>query len=463
MKMKKRKKLSILFVLLFVCLGIGMNFLFSYILKRDEERKNIAANRLVAEINDRYENDHYVTKSEVSEGTGTSDYVGMEAVLNEVFYDKFDEWCHEYGSDQLPSEIQFLDAHERNENIALLNPGEKEGKIWSVYSGDELVGFLLLTYPDCRIYRLRYLMNGGLIIVFLFCMLSYWYVQSRILKPFEMLSNYPERLSKNQISDKLPEAKSRFFGKFIWGLNMLSDRMQNDRNRIDKMSAEKQTMLTTIAHGIKTPLANIKLYANAIEMGLYQPNGNPDDIDAKIAEKISKNADEATELVKNLLETTSQGLVDFESEEQWFYLRELREFLQKEYEYRLSLLRIPHTFVLESDVMIKSDKMGICRVLTQLLENAIKYGNGEGIRVSIAREEDGYYILVVNKGKTVEEKELPYLFNSFWRGSNATGVEGSGIGLFESRSIMKKLNGDLYARINAAEGEMEFTMYLPIQ
>lgn len=278
-----------------------------------------------------------------------------------------------------------------------------------------------------------------------------------------MLSNYPERLSKNQISDKLPESKSRFFGKFVWGLNMLSDRMQNDKNRIDKMGAEKQTMLTTIAHGIKTPLANIKLYANAIEMGLYQPDGMPDESDAKIAEKISKNADEATELVKSLLETTSQGLVDFEPDEQWFYLRELKNFLQKEYENRLSLLRIPYSFDLESDVMIKSDKTGICRVLTQLLENAIKYGNGEGIRVNIAREEDGYYILVVNKGKTVEEKELPYLFNSFWRGSNATGVEGSGIGLFESRSIMKKLNGDLYARINAAEGEMEFTMYLPLQ
>ena len=485
MKMKKRKKLSILFVLLFVCLGIGMNFLFSYILKKDEERKNIAANRLVAEVNERYAATRYSDETNVSEenemidhekmednetvdhvamrDNESVDHMKMKDVLNEVFYNKLDEWRCEYGADQLPSDIQFLDAHERNENISLLNPGEKEGKLWGIYSGDELAGFLLLSYPDCRIIRLRYLMNGGLIIVFLFCMLSYWYVQSKILRPFEMLSNYPERLSKNQISDKLPESKSRFFGKFVWGLNMLSDRMQNDKNRIDKMGAEKQTMLTTIAHGIKTPLANIKLYANAIEMGLYQPDGMPDESDAKIAEKISKNADEATELVKNLLETTSQGLVDFEPDEQWFYLRELKNFLQKEYENRLSLLRIPYSFDLESDVMIKSDKTGICRVLTQLLENAIKYGNGEGIRVNIAREEDGYYILVVNKGKTVEEKELPYLFNSFWRGSNATGVEGSGIGLFESRSIMKKLNGDLYARINTVEGEMEFTMYLPLQ
>ena len=448
MKMKKRKKLSILFVLLFVCLGIVMNLLFSHILKRDEERKNIAANRLVAEVTKQYEN---------------TDRKDMSDVLTFVFYDRIGEWQSEYGKDQLPSEIQFLDAHDRNENIALLNPGEKEGKLWGIYSEDELVGFLFLSYPDCRTYRLRYLMNAGLIVVFFFCMLSYWYVQSKILKPFELLSNYPERLSKNQISDKLPESKSRFFGKFIWGLNMLSDRMQNDRNRIDKMGVEKQTMLTTIAHGIKTPLANIKLYANAIEMGLYQPDGNPDDIDAKIAEKITKNADEATELVKNLLETTSQGLVDFEPEEQWFYLRELREFLQKEYDNRLSLLRIPFSIQLESDVMIKSDKVGICRVLIQLLENAVKYGNGEGIRVTIAREEDGYYIIVTNKGKTVQEKELPYLFNSFWRGSNAEKVEGNGIGLFEARTIMKKLNGDLYARINGMESEMEFTMYLPLE
>ena len=111
--------------------------------------------------------------------------------------------------------------------------------------------------------------------------------------------------------------------------------------------------------------------------------------------------------------------------------------------------------------MIKSDKDGICRILSQLMENAIKYGNGDGINVRISKDEEGYLISVKNKGKVVPNKELPFLFNSFYRGSNSEGIPGSGIGLFESYEITRKLNGDIYARSDAENSEMEFAVYLP--
>jgi signal transduction histidine kinase len=111
--------------------------------------------------------------------------------------------------------------------------------------------------------------------------------------------------------------------------------------------------------------------------------------------------------------------------------------------------------------MIKSDKDGICRILSQLMENAIKYGNGDGISVRISKDEEGYLISVKNKGKAVPNKELPFLFNSFYRGSNSEGIPGSGIGLFECYEITRKLCGDIYARSDAENSETEFAVYLP--
>ncbi|MBO7532075.1 MAG: HAMP domain-containing histidine kinase, partial [Lachnospiraceae bacterium] len=183
--------------------------------------------------------------------------------------------------------------------------------------------------------------------------------------------------------------------------------------------------------------------------------------DAEVAGKISRNADEIASIVKELIDKAQGGVVDFEPSIQNFYLNELILFLNEEYGNRLNVLKIPHSFELESDAIIKSDRDGICRILSQLMENAIKYGNGGGINVRISKDEEGYLISVKNKGKVIPDKELPFLFNSFYRGSNSEGVPGSGIGLFECYEITRKLCGDIYARSDAENSETEFAVYLP--
>ena len=73
----------------------------------------------------------------------------------------------------------------------------------------------------------------------------------------------------------------------------------------------------------------------------------------------------------------------------------------------------------------------------------------------------GQKAYVKNKGKVIPDKELPFLFNSFYRGSNSEGIPGSGIGLFECYEITRKLCGDIYARSDAENSETEFAVYLP--
>jgi signal transduction histidine kinase len=209
-------------------------------------------------------------------------------------------------------------------------------------------------------------------------------------------------------------------------------------------------------------VSNIKLYSDAIRRGLYQPDKKANENDALIAEKISRNADEVDSLVKELIEKASRTVVDFKPEIKTFYISELVDFLKDEYGNRLNLLSIPFKVEMNNNVLLASDKDGVCRILTQLMENAIKYGNGKGISVNLSKEEDGYYFIVKNKGNVLDDNEIPYIFNSFWRGSNADGIGGSGIGLFESREIAKGLNGDIFVKSDIDNMEMEFDVYLPL-
>lgn len=95
--------------------------------------------------------------------------------------------------------------------------------------------------------------------------------------PLHQLEQYPVRIAKGDIAEHLPETRYRNLGNFVWGINMLSDTLVKGQEALNKAQAEKNSFLTGIAHGVKTPVANIKLYSETIATGLYQPDSVPNE------------------------------------------------------------------------------------------------------------------------------------------------------------------------------------------
>ena len=452
--MKKLAKLYITVVLLFVALFVVSNVLFNRIQKRNIDNTNILMNRVVEDLE---ESSGMKTESAspLSEKT-------IQKIIDDYMNKNGRALAKEYGKSSVPDKVIFIPVQSERSNVALINKDDSSDKVWTFYSQDSVIGFIVFEYKNVVASDIHMVMNICLAAATIIALGICIYISRTVLHPFEKLSYYPEKLSKNEITEKLPETKNRMFGKFIWGINMLSDNMQNKQKRVDELSRDHMTMLTTIAHGIKTPVANIKLYADAISTGLYQENGEINKSDAEIAGKISKNADDITDIVKDLIDKASDTVVVFEPDIQTFYLKELIDFLEEEYSNRLNVLDIPYTFDMNHNAIVKSDKSGICRIFSQLMDNAIKYGNGDGISVNLSKEEDGFYFVVKNKGSVLDENEMAYIFNSFWRGSNADKTNGSGIGLFEARTIAQNLDGDIYVKGDREASEMEFDVYIPL-
>ena len=464
--MKKLFKLSVTVVLLFAFLFIVANLAFDSLVKKRQENNNILMNRIVDELEKEYFMKPY-TGSAVNPDEKVDSGEGNQNAIDSYMEANRDIFIEEYGREALPDNVKYISSEEGDSGVSLINKDNTSDKVWAVRAMDfknqkqYMAGFIVFEYEDKEHSDLHLLINLVLTAAFIISIGICIYINYTVLDPFEKLSDYPEKLSKNEISEKLPETKNRLFGRFIWGINMLSDNIRNKQKRVDDLSRDHMTMLTTIAHGIKTPVANIKLYADAISTGLYQPDGIVNEKDAEIAVKIGKNADDITEILKELIEKSSGTVVNFTPEIKTFYLEEIRIFLEEEYSNRLNMLRIPYSFRMDHNAMMKSDKSGICRILSQIMDNAIKYGNGEGITVDLNKEEDGFYFIIKNKGEVPAEKELPYIFNSFWRGSNAGNISGNGIGLFEAREIVMELDGDIYVRADAEAKEMEFDIYIP--
>ena len=369
------------------------------------------------------------------------------------------DFAAEYGSSNVPSDITFVRPEEEEGSYSEVAGADY---IWSIREDGEIKGFLVFSFEDDSKIGTIVLCEAVVVICFLVSSAFFLYIDRKVILPFNRLSEYPERIAKNTDSAMLPESRNRYFGKYIWGMNMLRDRLSGETKKLRKLEKEQLTLVSTIAHGIKTPVANIKLYSEAIKSGLYRDDGIPDAKDSEVADKIAKNADDITELLKELLDSASGSVVVFEPHVEAFYPGELEDFIRTEYDNRLSVLRIPYSIDIRSNVLIESDKEGLERILTQLMENAVKYGDGTGIRIVTDKNDDGYTFTVSNKGSRIPESEMPYVFRSFWRGSNAEDTEGNGLGLYEAKFIAGKLEGDISVRYLEETKETEFEVFLPL-
>lgn len=434
--MKSMKHFVIMAAVVCLIEIIAFAVVFSALGERRVSANNVAVNRINSRISDMYSSDSTVT---------------------DVIAAHFGEWKKEFGR-HCPDDIEFI-AMSGSEQDTFYSHTENSAVLCTLYSGGELKGFVRYVYNDET--DMLYLLAGIGVIVFSFLLTAAFarYISKNIIKPFQTMSEYPERIARLQTKQKIPESKNRYFGKYIWGMNMLSDQLDISRRHIAKLEYQRQTLLASIAHGVKTPVANIRLYAEAIMTGLYSDSGS-ESVSSDIAGKIDNNAKKIETLVGEMLETSVTSLMDYEPEIEHFYLTELATLVEKEFGDRLSLMRIPYTIDCDKAYMASSDKWALFRVISQLLENAVKYGSGEGLTITLAPQDEGFCISVKNKGKLLPEKEMPYIFKSYWRGSNAENKEGSGIGLYVASETVKRLGGSIHARRLEETGEMEFVIYI---
>lgn len=269
------------------------------------------------------------------------------------------------------------------------------------------------------------------------------FIRLKIIKPFDKLQNIPYELSRGHLTMPVEENRYRFFGKFVWGINMLRENIEQQRRREQLLLREKKTLILSLSHDIKTPLSAIRLYAGALSKGLYPSREKQ----LEIAENIDMKAKEIGAYVSRIVQSSNEDFLDYDVRDEEFYLSSLVDSITEYYREKLALLKIGFSVAPFSDCLLKGDLDCSIEVLQNIIENAAKYGDGGKIELLFSREEDCQLITVKNGGCTLPETELPHIFESFIRGTNAGHTEGSGLGLYICHALMHKMNGDIFAEI----------------
>ena len=325
-----------------------------------------------------------------------------------------------------------------------------------VYTGDDLYKsdeHYVIIEANGTLYRVEYslgnddslLIAANCILGILFLLLCgvFAYIWHNVIQPFGSLNDVPQELARGNLAVPIPEQKSRFFGKFTWGVNLLREKIEDDRKKELSMQRDKKLLLLSLSHDIKTPLSAIKLNAKALARGIY----SDEEKRRSAAESINARADEIEQFVSEITQAASEDFMSFEVTQGEAFLSRIITKINARYAPQLSLSGTEFVIHKYDDCILSCDADRLAECLQNLIENAIKYSDGRRIEINFDKMDGCELITVTNTGCTLEAKELPQIFGSFHRGSNADKIQGNGLGLFICKRLMSLMGGEVYAEI----------------
>ncbi|MGN0554026.1 MAG: ATP-binding protein [Oscillospiraceae bacterium] len=298
--------------------------------------------------------------------------------------------------------------------------------------------------------------NNGIFIMcglcIVFCAAVFGYVYLKILSPFEKLKSFAEKISQGNFDIPLDYERSNYFGEFTWAFDSMRREIKKARSCEREAIENNKTVIATLSHDIKTPIASIRAYAEGLEANL---DGTPEKRKKYIG-VIMKKCDEVSKLTNDLFLHSLSDMDKLKISPERFELCGFIENAVTEIAVELNDVhfREPHF-----TAVVNADKNRLMQITENLIGNARKYAKSD-IDVFITQSDGNVLIHFRDFGKGILNEDMPFIFEKFYRGKNCGSEQGSGLGLYIVKYITEQMDGDILLK-NHNDG-LEAIVSLPI-
>ena len=291
----------------------------------------------------------------------------------------------------------------------------------------------------------------GICILFLFAVFGYVYFA--ILRPFDKMKGFAEQIAKGNFEVTLNYERSNYFGAFTWAFDSMRREITKARACEKEAIENNKTVMATLSHDIKTPIASIRAYAEGLEANL---DSSPEKR-AKYSNVIMKKCDEVANLTNDLF---LHSLSDLDKLKLYPEELELGGFVASVLE-ELSVekqdIRWRETV---SGMVVSADKNRLTQVIENIVNNARKYAKTE-LEISVVQSGKQAELHFRDFGPGIPDEDLPFIFDKFYRGKNCGSEQGSGLGLYIVKYIMEQLDGTV--RLQKHKDGQEIILTLPVK
>ena len=221
----------------------------------------------------------------------------------------------------------------------------------------------------------------------------------------------------------------------------LAEDLEAANKKLEVLDVARREFLSFASHQLKTPMTVIKGYA-ALAMDPVYLN-SPEKM-KQIAEKIGIATDQMYRLISNFLDVRAieEGKMSFifKPTDIVKLTSSLTEDL-KGYASKKNL-KLEFSSALPS-IIISADETKLRQVVQNLIDNAIKYTDSGFVKAEIKDEKDAVVLLVTDSGRGVSAEAKSHLFEQFFRDMRTAKTQGTGLGLYIAKEIVKAHKGEI--------------------
>lgn len=290
---------------------------------------------------------------------------------------------------------------------------------------------------------------GGICMAFFLAVFGYVYFA--ILRPFEKMQDFAGKIAEGNFDIPLNYERSNYFGAFTWAFDSMRREITRARTCEREAILNNKTVIATLSHDIKTPIASIRAYAEGLEANL---DSSPERR-AKYLRVLMKKCDEVSRLTNDLF---LHSLSDLDKLK--ISLEEVKvcSFLEQAVEEMAAGQKDLHFREPDFTAVVLADKNRLLQVTENLINNARKYAKSE-IEVFFTKSEGNVEIHFRDYGRGIPDEDMPFIFDKFYRGRNCGMEQGSGLGLYIVKYITEQMDGKVM--LHNHEDGLEAVICLP--
>ena len=350
----------------------------------------------------------------------------------------------------------YIDGEEQAllKQVDFVYPDESKGSAF-------IVTVLESSVPELKKMAVDIMIAVLLILVLTACMLTIW-IYTSMINPIKKLQAAAQNIKEGNLDFTVEVENDDEIGELCRSFEEMRQRLKDNTEEKIESERENKTLISNIAHDLKTPITAVKGYAEGLMDGVADTPEKRD----KYIRTIYNKANEMDTLINEL---TLYSKIDTNRIPYNFAKINISDyFMDCVEELGLDLeaknIGLGYFNYVDEDVQIIADPEQLRRVINNIVGNSIKYLDKQKGFINIRIKDVGDFIQVEieDNGRGISARDLPYIFDRFYRAdasrNSATG--GSGIGL----SIVKKIIEDHGGKIWATSKETIGTvMYFVIR
>jgi len=272
----------------------------------------------------------------------------------------------------------------------------------------------------------------------------------RVLSPLAEVTATAELIAAtDDLSARLRVHADDEVGQLASRFNAMLERLQSSREQVDASVKAQRQLVADASHELRTPVTSLR---TNVELLLESDHLDAQERRRMLADVVEQS-EELTALVGDLIELARGELP-----------ADAVEDVRLDHVVEEAVARARRNFpgvrfqALLAPVLLSGSPERLSRAINNLLDNAARHSPDGGL-VEVLVDDQG--VRVRDHGGGIDERDLPFIFDRFYRGANSRGRQGSGLGLAIVRQVAEQHGGSVHAA-NAEGGGALLTLSLPV-